>query len=740
MLKLQTPLLLYLIQLSSLFFILSESAQPPFACDSSDPATKTYPFCQPTLPISQRVQDLVSRLTLDEKISQLINSAPAIPRLGIPEYQWWSEALHGLAHSRGIRFNGTVQTATSFPQIILTAASFDVHLWDPRWGRGQETPGEDPLVTGKYAVSYVRGLQGDTFEGGKLGENLQASACCKHFTAYDLDNWKGMTRYIFNANVSSQDLADTYQPPFQSCIQQGGATGVMCAYNRVNGVPNCADYDLLTGTARGQWGFKGYITADCDAVATIYEQQGYVKVPEDAAADVLKAGMDVDCGSFLLKYTKKAIETRKLLVSDIDRALYNLFSIRMRLGLFNGDPVKLPFGDIGSDQICSQEHQNLALEAARNGIVLLKNTDKLLPLSKTGTTSLAVIGPNADSVQTMLGNYAGPPCKSVTPLQGLQGYVKDTRFHQGCTAVNCSTAFTSQAMSVASRADRVVLVMGLDQTQEREKFDRVDLILPLKQQDLISTIARAAKNPVILVLLSGGPVDISFAKNDQHIGSILWAGYPGEAGGRALAEIIFGDHNPGGRLPVTWYPQSYVNVPMTDMRMRPEPSSGYPGRTYRFYQGPKVFEFGYGLSYSNYTYEILPVKQNKVYLNNQISSQLFENLSTPGYIPVSKIGTKVCDKITYPVTVRVQNNGELAGKHPLLLFVRPEKKSNGKPVKQLVAFQSVNLNAGERGDIELELRPCEHLSSANEDGLMVIEEGSYFLSIGDKELEIQVVK
>ncbi|MFQ6628628.1 hypothetical protein Gotur_006609, partial [Gossypium turneri] len=566
--KLPTLSVLYLIHLTSLLLILAESTQPPFSCDISDPRTKSYPFCKTTLPITQRVQDLVSRLTLDEKISQLVNSASSIPRLGIPAYQWWSEALHGVAYSlrvtQGIRFNGTIQSATSFPQVILTAASFDavgiearaiynsgqamgMTFWapniniyrDPRWGRGQETPGEDPLVSGKYAVSFVRGIQGDSFEGGKLGQHLQASACCKHFTAYDLDNWKGVKRYVFNAKVSLQDLADTYQPPFQSCIQQGKASGIMCAYNRVNGVPNCADYNLLSKTARGQWGFNGYITSDCDAVAIIHEDQGYAKLPEDAVADVLKA-------------------------------------------------VKQPYGTIGSDKICSQEHRNLALEAARNGIVLLKNTDKLLPLSKTKTTSLAVIGPNANSAKTLVGNYAGPPCKPVTPLQGLQSYVKDTRFHQGCNAVNCSSSFIAQSVKIAKGADHV-------------------------QQNLISRIARVAKNPVILVLLSGGPVDISFAKNDQHIGSILWAGYPGEAGGRALAEIIFGDHNPGGRLPVTWYPQSYVNVPMTDMRMRPEPSSSYPGRTYRFYQGPKVFEFGYGLSYSNYTYEILPVTQKRVH-------------------------------------------------------------------------------------------------------------------------------
>ncbi|KAE8716356.1 putative beta-D-xylosidase 7 [Hibiscus syriacus] len=264
------------------------------------------------------------------------------------------------------------------------------------------------------------------------------------------------------------------------------------------------------------------------------------------------------------------------------------------------------------------------------------------------------------------------PFKPVTPLQGLKSYVKDIRYHQGCDAVNCS-AFTARAVKIAKGADHVVLVMGLDQTQERQDHDGVDLVLPPKQQNLISTIARVAKNPVILVLQSGGPVDMLFAENDKCIGGILWTDYPGEVGGRALAEIIFDDHN--------------------------------PGRTYRFYQGPKVFEFGYGLSYSNYIYQFLPATQDKVYLNNQSSSQMVKNSSLLRYMPVSEMGTEACDKMKYPVTVRVQNDSNMDGKHPLLLFVWPEKASNGRSVKQFVAFQSVNFNAGERADIEFELRP-----------------------------------
>ena len=259
-------------------------------------------------------------------------------------------------------------------------------------------------------------------------------------------------------------------------------------------------------------------------------------------------GMDVACGGYLQKHAKSAVSQKKLTESEIDRALLNLFTVRMRLGLFNGNPRKLPFGNIGPDQVCSTEHQTLALEAARSGIVLLKNSDRLLPLSKGETLSLAVIGPNANATDTLLGNYAGPPCKFISPLQGLQSYVNNTMYHAGCNDVACSSASIENAVDVAKQADYVVLVMGLDQTQEREKYDRLDLVLPGKQEQLITGVAKAAKKPVVLVLLCGGPVDISFAKGSSNIGSILWAGYPGEAGGAAIAETIFGDHNPGNFL------------------------------------------------------------------------------------------------------------------------------------------------------------------------------------------------
>ncbi|XP_057442573.1 probable beta-D-xylosidase 7 [Lotus japonicus] len=746
--------------------------QPPYSCGAH---SNSYTFCNSKLPITQRAKDLVSRLTLDEKLSQLVNSAPPIPRLGIPGYQWWSEALHGVADAgKGIRFNGTIKSATSFPQVILTAASFDANLWyqiskvigtearavynagqaqgmtfwapninifrDPRWGRGQETAGEDPMVNAKYAVAYVRGLQGDSFEGGKLGERLQASACCKHFTAYDLDNWKGLDRFDFDAHVTPQDLADTYQPPFHSCIQQGRASGIMCAYNRVNGVPNCADFNLLTNTARKQWNFNGYITSDCGAVSIIHDRQGYAKTAEDAVADVLRAGMDVECGDYLTKHGKSAVLQKKVPISQIDRALHNLFSIRIRLGLFDGNPSKLTYGSIGPNQVCSKQNLKLALEAARNGIVLLKNTASILPLPKTNP-SIAVIGPNANaSSLAVLGNYYGRPCKLVTLLQGFQHYAKDTIYHPGCSdGTQCASAEINEAVEVAKKVDYVVLVMGLDQSQERESHDRDFLELPGKQQELINSVASASKKPVILVLLCGGPVDITAAKFNKNVGGILWAGYPGELGGVALAQVIFGDHNPGGRLPITWYPKDFIRVPMTDMRMRADPASGYPGRTYRFYTGPKVYEFGYGLSYSKYSYEFVSVTQNNLHIN-QSSTHLTvdENSETIRYKLVSELGEETCQSMSVSVTLGVKNDGSMAGKHPVLLFMRQGKQRNGNPLKQLVGFQSVKLDAGERGEVGFELSPCEHLSIANEGGVKVIQEGSYLLHVGDKEYPMNI--
>ncbi|KAF7100995.1 hypothetical protein CFC21_102406 [Triticum aestivum] len=738
---------------------------PPFSCWPGAPYVR---FCDQRLPVEQRAADLVARLTLAEKVSQLGDVAAAVPRLGVPAYKWWSEGLHGLSMwGKGMHFTGAVKQVTSFPQVLLTTASFDEKIWyftgqaigvearalynigqaegltiwspnvniyrDPRWGRGHETPGEDPITASKYAVAFVRGLQGPS------PTTLQTSACCKHATAYDLDDWRGTVRYNFNARVSPQDLADTFNPPFRSCVGEGQASCVMCAYTSVNGVPACADYNLLTKTFRGEWGLKGYVASDCDAIALVHDGQHSRPTPEDTVATTLKAGMDMDCGNYTQVHGMAALRQGKMAERDVDRTLVNLFSVRMRLGHFNGDPRSNPlYGHFGANDVCSPAHKNLALHAAESGIVLLKNDAGILPLRRWTVGSVAVIGPNANDPGALLGNYFGPPCETITPLRGLNGYVKDVRFEPGCIDTACWSAATGKAVAVARSTDHVILFMGTSHVQEEEGRDRTSLLLPGQQQSLIEAVARAAKRPVILVLLTGGPVDVTFAKFNPKIGAIVWAGYPGQAGGLAIAKVLFGEHNPSGRLPVTWYPEEYMRVPMTDMRMRADPATGYPGRSYRFYRGPVVYKFGYGLSYSRFSRRLAASG-----LAGHQKSLLASLTSTPAadsgasHYDVEEIGPERCEQLKFPAVVEVENHGPMDGKHSVLMFLRWPNATGGRPASQLVGFRSQHLEAGEKASLTFDVSPCEHLSRAREDGKMVIDGASHFLFVDeDDEAEI----
>ncbi|KAJ3680339.1 hypothetical protein LUZ60_016617 [Juncus effusus] len=761
-------LLFYLTRLST-----SSPLSPPSKpCSSS---ADSFPFCNSSLPISARAQALVSLLTLDEKIEQLSNSAGAVPRLGIPAYEWWSESLHGLApNGPGVLFNGSIHAATVFPQVILTAASFNRSLWrsvacaiatearamhnegqagltfwapninifrDPRWGRGQETPGEDPLVASSYSVQYVKGFQNMNKNG-----QLMLSACCKHFTAYDLEKWKGFARYTFNAQVTEQDMEDTYQPPFKSCIKEGQASCLMCSYNQVNGIPACANADLLQ-QARDEWGFEGYITSDCDAVAIIYEDQTYSNSPEDSIADVLKAGMDINCGTYLLRYTKSAIEKSKIQETDIDKALINLFSVQLRLGLFDSldqDKNKW-FMQLDHRNVCTENHRKLALESAKQGLVLLKNENGLLPLDKREIRSVALIGPAGNDTYVLGGDYTGNPCDPVSFLEGIKNYVQNTDFAPGCTDMSCNTTNGfNQAIIVASKADFVVIIAGLNLTEETEDLDRTSLLLPGNQMELVNEIGKITKRPLVLVLMGGGPLDVSFAKNNENIGAIIWIGYPGETAGLALAKVLFGDYNPGGRLPVTWYPESFTDVPMNDMNMRADPSRSFPGRTYRFYTGETVYNFGHGLSYSNISHKILSAPNLlKLLSSHSINSQKIvqvtkSNVKQDGleYVYVQSISS--CDALKFNVKVSVYNHGDMDGTHVLLLFVKPKVKMSGHFVKQLIGFERVVTSVGVVSEVQISVNTCEHLTVADEKGKRVILLGEYLFMLEDIEHEFCV--
>ncbi|KAL5556670.1 hypothetical protein UlMin_038906 [Ulmus minor] len=762
----------------------------PFLFPCLPPHHNSHTFCNTSLPITTRAQTLLSLLTLEEKVQQLGNNASAVPRLGIPAYQWWSESLHGLApNGPGVDFSGDVTAATNFPQVILTTAGFNRTLWfligsaiavearamynakqagltfwapninifrDPRWGRGQETSGEDPMVASAYSIEYVRGFQGGNWRVGggiseEIGEkrelkddggsdDLMLSACCKHFTAYDLEKWGSFNRYNFNAVVTLQDMEDTYQPPFRSCISQGKASCLMCSYNSVNGVPACARKDLLD-LARNEWGFKGYITSDCDAVATVYEYHHYAESPEDAAADVLKAGMDIECGTYLSRHTLEAVKQGKIQEEDIDRALINLFLVHLRLGRFDGDPREGKFGRLGPKDVCTSEHQKLALEAARQGIVLLKNDKKFLPLKKDSYSSLAIIGPLAKNATYLNGDYTGTPCSDKSIFDGLQEYTTRISYAAGCFDAACdSDAGFDEAIRTAKEADFVVVIAGLALSQETEELDRYSLLLPGKQMALLSSVAAASKKPVILVLIGGGSLDVSFAKADPKIAGILWIGYPGEAGAQALAEIIFGDINPSGRLPVTWYPESFVAIPMTDMHMRADPSRGYPGRTYRFYTGSTVYSFGQGLSYTTYSYKFLSAPKR---LSLSESSKFRSRRNLPHQVGdgIDYINTDEftsCASLKFSVEITVMNVGDMDGSHVVMLFSRAGNAIKGSPLKQLVGFNRVYTISNQSSTTSILVDPCKDLSFANEFGKRVLPLGDHLLMLGDLEHSLTI--
>ncbi|KAK7280258.1 hypothetical protein RJT34_25320 [Clitoria ternatea] len=767
---------LFILSIFLSFLTLPATSQK-HACGKGSTQINNFPFCNTSLSYEARAKDLVSRLTLQEKAQQLVDPSAGISRLGVPAYEWWSEALHGVSNlGPGTRFNKTVPGATSFPAVILSAASFNASLWykmgqvvstearamynvdlagltfwspnvnvfrDPRWGRGQETPGEDPLVVSTYAVKYVRGLQevADD-EASAKADRLKVSSCCKHYTAYDLDNWKGIDRFHFDAKVTKQDLEDTYQPPFKSCVEEGHVSSVMCSYNRVNGIPTCADPDLLKGVIRGQWGLDGYIVSDCDSVEVYYDSIHYTATPEDAVALALKAGLNMNCGDFLKKYTVNAVNLKKVDVDTVDQALVYNYIVLMRLGFFD-DPKSLPFANLGPSDVCTKDNQQLALDVAKQGVVLLENNGAL-PLSQTSVKKLAVIGPNANATTVMISNYAGIPCRYTSPLQGLQKYIPSASYAPGCGNVKCGNqSLIAAAVKVAASVDTVVMVVGLDQSIEAEGLDRENLTLPGFQEKLVKDVANATKGKVILVIMAAGPIDISFTKSVSNIGGILWVGYPGQAGGDAIAQVIFGDYNPGGRSPFTWYPQSYVDqVPMTDMNMRANGSRNFPGRTYRFYNGSSLYEFGHGLSYSTFSMYIASAPSTIMIEKNKSISKphnIFSSSSATQQgsffggqaIDISNIN---CQDLAFLLVIGVKNNGPLDGSHVVLVFWEPATSElvTGAPIKQLIGFERVQVVVGTTELVTVKIDVCQVLSNVDSDGKRKLVIGQHTILVGTK--------
>jgi beta-glucosidase len=834
----------------------------------------TFPFQDPNLPVEKRAEDLVSRMTLEEKVSQMVFNAPAIERLGIPKYNWWNECLHGVAR------NGL---ATVFPQAIGLAATWNKELihkvgsaisdearakyndavkkgsreiyqgltfWspninifrDPRWGRGMETYGEDPFLTGKLAVQFIKGIQGDD------PKYLKAIATVKHFAVH---SGPEPERHSFDANISDYDLRETYLPAFKMSVQEGNVQSLMCAYNSLHGKACCSNDPLLDKILRNEWGFKGYVVSDCWAISDIYRYHNEAKDAAEASALSVRAGTDLECGD---SFPKLLDAIRKGLVdeNEINISMKRLMEARIKLGMFD-PPELVPFTKINMSKVDSKQNRALALQVARESIVLLKNEKNILPLNKNLNT-IAVIGPNADDEESLLGNYHGTPAEAITPLMGIikkVGKSSKIIFERGCdVAENMSSLqvipakflFTSvdkkhngltgeyfdnidwhgkptivridkqidfkwlrefpgntsienksvrwtgylipeksgeyniggygfnkfniyindslvaefdndhdpyktyseiklnanqpykiridfiarsryaqmkliwsvpennseeRAIAAAKKADAVVMFMGLSPRLEGEEMkvpvkgfdggDRQTLELPEIQTNLIKKISSTGK-PVVLVLLNGSAVSVNW--ENENIPAIVESWYGGEAAGSAIADVIFGDYNPAGRLPVTFYKSAEQLPDFRDYSMRSGNSSKSLGRTYRYFEGEPLYPFGYGLSYTKFAYNNLHVSKNSF-----------------------------CDEDAIKLYVDVTNTGKVSGDEVVQLYVKGSVSNTNRALKTLKGFERITLKPNQTKTVQFIITKETLQEYFGEKGFAV-EKGEHSVMVG----------
>lgn len=823
----------------------------------------SFPFQDPELDPQIRVDDLLKRLTLEEKVAQMQDVSPAISRLGITQYNWWNECLHGVARAGA---------ATSFPQAIGMAATWNTDLinkvadvistearakfnqsvnkgqhnryqgltmWtpninifrDPRWGRGQETYGEDPYLTSQMGVAFVKGLQGDD------SDYFKVIATPKHFAVHSGPEYN---RHSFNAYTDKRDLWETYLPAFKATVTEGGAFSVMSAYNRYLGASASASPLLLNEILRDKWGFKGYVVSDCGAIYDIHKFHKIVKTPKEAAALAVKSGGDLNCGS-TYSYLVSAVKDGLITEADIDKAVKRLLMARVKLGLFN--PYgKVPFSDIDEDQIESRDHKKLALQTALESMVLLKNSDKTLPLSKN-IESVTVIGPNANDKHFMLGNYFGIPTHVSTIVEGIKNKVsKSTKVHyfKGTNITDSDSVFDvvgnnyfygavtaefynnskfqgdpvfkkkedridfewggsapmdlltpgdysvrysgtlkpdfsgdvsfrvlemggayslfindeeiikgssekkhqnlwkkfqviknkkyqvrleyrctnpwlaslqlvwntesvsgdKDMMQKVNDSDVIVFVGGITARLEGEempvfvdgfeKGDRTNLKLPLPQEKLLRKLQATGK-PIVFVMTSGSALAINWEQ--ENLPAIIQAWYPGQAGGEAVADVLFGDYNPSGKLPVTFYKSVNDLPPFEDYHMK--------GRTYRFFEGEVLYPFGYGLSYSDFSYS-KPVLSKSVMSKDETNS----------------------------VSITVTNMGEYDGETVVQLYISDKESSLPSPIKSLRKFKKIFLRKGASKTVTFDITP-QDLSITDHKGNFFVEPGVFGVLVGD---------
>ncbi len=682
-----------------------------------------------------RAKQIVAQMTLEEKVFQMLHDAPPIERLGVPGYNWWNEGLHGVARA-GV--------ATVFPQAIGMAAAFDeemmeqvgdavstearakfnaqqafgdrdiykgLTMWapninifrDPRWGRGHETYGEDPYLTSRLGVRFVQGLQGSD------PDYLKAAACAKHFAVH---SGPEALRHEFDAKVSAQDMFETYLPAFQALVQEAGVEAVMGAYNRVNGEPCCGSKTLLRDILRREWGFEGHVVSDCWAIKDFYNGHGVTANAVDSVAMAISNGCDVNCGNIFVNLIQ-AVQQGKVSEDLIDQACVRLFTTRMKLGLFertgNG-----PFDAIPYEVVDSPMMRKLNLQVSKKTLVLLKNEGDLLPLDKSKLKTVAVIGPNANNRRALVGNYEGTASRYVTVLEGIQDYLGENvrvLYSEGChlykdrvSALARPNDRIAEVKAACAVSDVVIVCLGLDPSLEGEEGDegnefasgdKTSLELPGLQEELLET-AYASGKPMVLVLLTGSALAINWA--EKHIPAILLGWYPGSQGGTAIAQTLFGECSPEGRLPVTFYRTTEELPDFTDYSMK--------NRTYRYMKKQPLYPFGYGLSYTRF--RILDVKLSTDHVTEQ----------------------------GVTVSCRVENVGHFSGAAAIQIYIKVNQPNT--PNAQLKGLRKVTLAPGCVRKVSIFL-PATAFSLCDEAGSRVVAKGTYKIYVGQSQPDVRSI-
>lgn len=753
-----------------------------YPCRNASSPYASMPYCDSTLPISQRVDDAISRMTLTEKINNLGTDTLPIQSLGTAAYNWWSEATHGVASGR---FDQTTPWTTNFAFPITTAMSFNRSLWqatgqqigrearammnalngystfwapvvnlarDPRWGRNIETPGEDPYLSGEYATYFVKGFQ----ESNDDTTHIQASACCKHFVANEMDDSTEVGvrhwRDEFDASVSLQDLSDSYLIPFQACVEKGRVSSLMCSYNAVNGIPSCANSWLLTTVARNEWNFDGYITSDCDADADVFSPHNYTATPEEAVRDVLQAGTDVDCGTFVQSNALSALKSGVISQADIDARLRYLFRVRMRLGHFDPPTAldKIPVSDI-----CSPYALALSREGAAQSATLIQNNLNRLPLNAATIQTAAVIGPNALLSQSMAGYYGPSRACNMnfwTMVDAVQQYVPNTVTAPGVPDVSSdNTTLIAAAVALAQQVDVVILAVGTDLSVAAEGHDAVNITFSNGQIALISQVAAAVKQPVVVVTLTAVPLDLTPILSIPNIGAILHVGQPSVTT-LGVGDVLFGKKSPAGRLVQTILPKSYQDqISIFDFNMRPGPSTyprpdctlpvqqcpmgTNPGRTNRFYTGQTVMPFGFGLSYTTFSYtpinnvQSLSLNRVKEFIDSTQQQQSWGagSRTFPSMVEDMKLNSEAPLVV---FSVNVTNTGNVPSDDVVLGFlVPPGAGVDGVPLQTLFAFERVFIKAGQTVTVSL-MPSLTSFTQVNANGKRYVATGEYAVRFG----------